>query len=322
MSLRLLVVALIAVGCHAAIAADRLLVGGVIPSSTALTVAAGAKLTGGTVSYDPAQKTLTVMTSTQRLTQTLDPSGATTLPLAAFASTFGFVHTQLGQRYFNCVELTRGDGSGAVYYHPGLEQGIADFRRIAGRRVYDSKEKPYAVRGLTVSWPSLPEALDINTPETVYLLDPRIAERLDDAAFAPTFTVTLDDGNGRILKQDFTDFHSFQAAWRLYAPAEETALQRARQQADAAARTAAIAARKKQLAELMRTHPKWKPAMVEQAVNSRIAIGMPADLARVAWGEPMSIKRTVTRKIRHEKWLYPGGQYVQFENGYVTSWGN
>lgn len=40
---------------------------------------------------------------------------------------------------------------------------------------------------------------------------------------------------------------------------------------------------------------------------------------RSTWGKPKSINETITAGGRHEQWIYPGHQYLYFDNGVLTS---
>ena len=57
----------------------------------------------------------------------------------------------------------------------------------------------------------------------------------------------------------------------------------------------------------------------ELAKKGKVRVGMTADQCRMAWGEPDRISRTVTAHKTHEQWVYPGNQYLYFENGRLTS---
>lgn len=37
------------------------------------------------------------------------------------------------------------------------------------------------------------------------------------------------------------------------------------------------------------------------------------------WGKPKKINETITGGGHHEQWVYPGDQYLYFENGILTS---
>ncbi|MDB5017055.1 MAG: hypothetical protein JWQ84_1887 [Mucilaginibacter sp.] len=47
--------------------------------------------------------------------------------------------------------------------------------------------------------------------------------------------------------------------------------------------------------------------------------GMTKAQARLSWGEPNQIHRTVFSGGVHEQWVYDGG-YLYFENGILTAW--
>ncbi len=47
--------------------------------------------------------------------------------------------------------------------------------------------------------------------------------------------------------------------------------------------------------------------------------GMTKQQARLSWGDPDEIHRTVFSGGIHEQWVY-GNNYLYFENGILTAW--
>ena len=48
--------------------------------------------------------------------------------------------------------------------------------------------------------------------------------------------------------------------------------------------------------------------------------GMTKQQAKLSWGEPNQIHRTVFSGGVHEQWVYNNNQYLYFENGILTAW--
>lgn len=58
----------------------------------------------------------------------------------------------------------------------------------------------------------------------------------------------------------------------------------------------------------------------EDLAAHRIWIGMSKEEAEISQGKPNDINRSVGSWGTHEQWCYPGGVYLYFENGRLTSW--
>lgn len=72
-------------------------------------------------------------------------------------------------------------------------------------------------------------------------------------------------------------------------------------------------------------NPDVDPRMIDAIRGGRIAMGMTAEQARLSFGEPTNINRSVGSWGVHEQWVYGGTGsrvYVYLENGVVTSWQN
>jgi hypothetical protein len=63
-----------------------------------------------------------------------------------------------------------------------------------------------------------------------------------------------------------------------------------------------------------------RAAKVEAAIaNGEIFIGMTGEECVRAWGRPEKVNATETARGHHSQWAYPGGRYVYFENGIITT---
>lgn len=51
-----------------------------------------------------------------------------------------------------------------------------------------------------------------------------------------------------------------------------------------------------------------------------VSIGMSkADVLASSWGRPEQVNATLTARVRREQWVYPGGQYLYFDDDTLTS---
>jgi len=67
--------------------------------------------------------------------------------------------------------------------------------------------------------------------------------------------------------------------------------------------------------------PAWTDAQCTAVAAGSVLLGMTAEMARSARGEPSDINRTVGSWGVHEQWVYSDtGTYLYFENGILTSW--
>lgn len=71
-------------------------------------------------------------------------------------------------------------------------------------------------------------------------------------------------------------------------------------------------------------HPELSTRMEALILNGSITIGMTEEQARVSWGSPDHINRSVGSWGVHEQWVYGrySHNYLYFENGILTSWQN
>jgi len=69
----------------------------------------------------------------------------------------------------------------------------------------------------------------------------------------------------------------------------------------------------------------WSTEIKYAVQNQEIVIGMTERQARLSWGQPDDINRTVTSETRNEQWVYGDGpekSYLYFENGELTTYQN
>ncbi len=66
---------------------------------------------------------------------------------------------------------------------------------------------------------------------------------------------------------------------------------------------------------------KARPTIREESVclERKVFVGMPEAYARISWGDPNDINRTITRFGTHEQWVYESGNYLYIDDGKVSS---
>ena len=64
---------------------------------------------------------------------------------------------------------------------------------------------------------------------------------------------------------------------------------------------------------------RWPNSIWEAIEESKVFIGMTSDQAKLSWGEPQKINRTITGSIRNEQWVYKSESYLYFENDILTT---
>ncbi len=65
-------------------------------------------------------------------------------------------------------------------------------------------------------------------------------------------------------------------------------------------------------------HPKWSEKIWKAIRKGSVIIGMTSEQAKLSWGEPEDINRTITRRGSSEQWVY-GNSYLYFTNGILDS---
>jgi len=71
--------------------------------------------------------------------------------------------------------------------------------------------------------------------------------------------------------------------------------------------------------EIHTAHPEWSIKNCQRIADQIIWLGMTSEQARLSWGRPTRINRTVGPWGVHEQWVY-GTDYLYFEDGILTSW--
>ena len=71
---------------------------------------------------------------------------------------------------------------------------------------------------------------------------------------------------------------------------------------------------------LARKFPTWTRKQCEDVAAGNLALGMAPEMARIAWGKPTDIKRSVGSWGVREQCVYDSAKSIFFENGVITSW--
>ena len=64
---------------------------------------------------------------------------------------------------------------------------------------------------------------------------------------------------------------------------------------------------------------KWSKKIWSAIEDEEVFLGMTIEQARLSWGKPMQINRTISHSRKHEQWVYGGRRYLYFENGLLTA---
>ena len=67
-----------------------------------------------------------------------------------------------------------------------------------------------------------------------------------------------------------------------------------------------------------KTH-RWPEKVWVAIEEGKVFIGMTAEQARMSWGKPKEINKTITGNVKHEQWVYGSGSYLYFDNGILRS---
>lgn len=94
----------------------------------------------------------------------------------------------------------------------------------------------------------------------------------------------------------------------------------ARKQAEAKA-AKAEAERKARMAPIERIMERYgcDESTADLILNHRVRRGMTTEQCRASWGRPEDINRTEGAYGVHEQWVYGLGNYLYFEDGYLTT---
>lgn len=63
---------------------------------------------------------------------------------------------------------------------------------------------------------------------------------------------------------------------------------------------------------------KWSSKVWSAIEEGKVFVGMTAKQARMSWGKPEEINKTITGNIKHEQWVYGSRSYLYFDNGVLT----
>lgn len=64
---------------------------------------------------------------------------------------------------------------------------------------------------------------------------------------------------------------------------------------------------------------KWSPKVWEAIQHARVFAGMSEDMARMSWGKPISVNRTIAAGRVHEQWVYESNSYLYFDDGVLSA---
>jgi hypothetical protein len=67
------------------------------------------------------------------------------------------------------------------------------------------------------------------------------------------------------------------------------------------------------------SHSAWTNVQCNKIAEKLVWMGMTADQALMSWGKPRKVNKTIVSSGTHEQWVYPGDQYLYFENDTLTS---
>jgi hypothetical protein len=70
---------------------------------------------------------------------------------------------------------------------------------------------------------------------------------------------------------------------------------------------------------ICKKYPSWDKDICEILAKGKVRIGMTAEQARVSWGNPDDINRTISTYGNREQWVYGHSSYLYFDDGVLTS---
>lgn len=76
---------------------------------------------------------------------------------------------------------------------------------------------------------------------------------------------------------------------------------------------------RREVREACAKHEDWDIESCRAVDARKVAVGMTAEQARLAWGKPETINNTITQAGRSEQWVYSLDQILYVENGVVRS---
>lgn len=68
-----------------------------------------------------------------------------------------------------------------------------------------------------------------------------------------------------------------------------------------------------------RADRNWPSEIWNAIENAKVAVGMTSEQARMSWGKPKSVNRTVTSRGAEEQWVYGSSTYLYIQEGKVTA---
>lgn len=89
---------------------------------------------------------------------------------------------------------------------------------------------------------------------------------------------------------------------------------------DQAAAAPLAAVKKQLLAAIDREQKAAQQALAREKKKQGVSIGMtPEDVIASSWGKPENINRTTNARGTREQWVYPGGEYLYFDDNILTA---
>ena len=64
---------------------------------------------------------------------------------------------------------------------------------------------------------------------------------------------------------------------------------------------------------------KFGRVNLDRIINPKVWIGMTKEMAKLSWGEPSDINKTITAEAVREQWVYGSGSYLYFTNNKLTT---
>lgn len=70
---------------------------------------------------------------------------------------------------------------------------------------------------------------------------------------------------------------------------------------------------------ICKKHPDWTKSVCETLSKGKVRVGMTKEQARIGWGNPDDINKTITTYGTSEQWVYGYSSYLYFDDGILTS---
>jgi len=71
--------------------------------------------------------------------------------------------------------------------------------------------------------------------------------------------------------------------------------------------------------EIKASHQDWTNQQCNDIADKKVWLGMTANQALISWGKPKKVNKRVSSSGTDEQWVYPGHQYLYFENDILKS---